>query len=266
VETLVPTHDCGAVYILRCGDMEEDDDPPKRPMIIPGPDYVSSAYLPGPPLLPVGQMGLAPDDERRRDMENDDMATTLAVVASQTLHHVESTRRGYTLVPCADDPTVVGVIPYVGLIQGFLRPSERRSIITTARVSYKQHAEAATALHKQNKVYRSPPKACADSSVRTPRLPIGASTDRLETLVVPVCGVALGPGVQDADAERESARVRRAKRLERSKREKAQKKTTGGAKKKKPRAPTRKKQRTTAAGENRAPRIITGADLAANNI
>ena len=225
-------------------------------LVIPGTDYVSSVYLPGPPLLPVGQLGLSKDDTRRLDMEKDDLCTTFAVVLSECSRHIEATRRGFSLAACDDNPTVIGVIPSVHMIPGFLETGQRRVIVRGALLNHKARSDTSATRHKQEKMYRSPPKTCGDAAVATPRTPIGASTSRLETMVSPVCGMALAPGVQDADAEEKNARLRLKKRLARTKPGPKKKKATGSV--------ARKRAKT---GDNKPPRqpkIITSTTLAAS--
>lgn len=237
-----------------------DDKDAPLPDVVPGTDYVSSVYLHGPPLLPVGQMGLAKNDVRRLDMEKDDLCTTFAVVTSECSLHTESTRRGFTLVACEDDPSVVGVVPYVSMIPGLIGAPQRQKIVRDALWNHRRRADANTARHKQEKMYRSLPKACGDAAVATPRTPIGASTSRLETMVSPVCGMALAPGVQDADAEEKNARLRLKKRLARTKpgpkKKKKKKKATGSV--------ARKRAKTGDNNPPRQPKIITSTTLAAS--
>jgi hypothetical protein len=175
------------------------------PSDIPGQAHRSAAYRPGPPLLPVGQLGMAADDHRRHELERIDLLATLYAMETH-LSNVLRLRREHILVaPCEDDASVMGVVPCAAMVTGLLTSAEIGAVssVVQRRLAERHKQEV---VQQMRRVFARGVHATPGAAVRTPRMPHGASTTQLKAHTHALYGVSMAAVVEACATPRRSVR------------------------------------------------------------
>lgn len=213
--------------------------------LIPGPDYKSEVLAEGPPLPPLGQLGLDFDDFRRESFVGTIESMALAMVAAHLEPGLVARAAGLTTFCAEDDPSVsVSVDP--ALVPAMLSEDQQNWTTTYLRSRAIRDMKGFTDAKRQEKTYARAPDPAPLVTIRTPRLPHHATTARLATFVSPVHGINIRSGLEEAANAKETTRRRR----------EAHRNRTPG---RKSNAPVKKRLRVTKPKLPRGPRVITSA-------